>query len=271
MSRRTVTTLLIIDPQLDFCEPKKGTLYVPGAETSMGRLAKMIETFGSRIDQIIVTLDSHQPLHIANPPWWRDSAGNNPPPFTVIVPDDPTWFPARPDSYTQGWSKKYLHTLKRPHTIWPEHCIIGTEGHAITHPLQEALHDWARRRLTTINMVTKGSNPYTEHFGAFHAEVPDPNDPSTQLNTALVQVTEDSDRILCAGEALTHCLMTSLEQLIKGFQDPKAVSKMELLTDASDPIPDPPAYPGLFSSPLKQFLNTARAAGLRETTTTAAF
>lgn len=273
--KRNLVTLLIIDPQVDFCDPKKGTLYVPGAESSIGRLAKMIETYGSRIDQVIVTLDSHQPMHISNPPWWRDADGNHPPPFTIIEPDDPKWRPTLQDAETQAWSKNYVRALRKggrfPHTIWPEHCLIGTDGHAVAHPLQSVLHDWARRRLTTINMVTKGSNPYTEHFGAFHAEVPHPKDPGTQLNTGLVQAIEDSSRILCAGEALTHCLMTSLQQLIGGFQDPEAVRKMELLTDAADPIPDPPSVPDLFSGALKQFLSTARAAGLRETTTTTAF
>lgn len=275
---RPKTTLLIIDPQYDFCSPK-GALSVPGAEASMARLAKMIEAHAADIDQIIVTLDSHQELHIANPLWWRDSSGNAPSPFTLITAADVRagkWHPARPDNRTQTWSLQYLDELEKggkfPHTIWNPHCLIGTEGHAVTHPLQEALYNWARRKLNTINFVTKGSNPFTEHFGAFRAEVPDPRDPGTQLNTDLVHAIEQGgSRILCAGEALTHCLMTSLSQLISAFQDPAAVSKMELITDAADPIPDPPVAPGLFSGALSKFLADARRAGLKETTTLTAF
>lgn len=276
-ARKPITTLLIIDPQYDFCSPR-GALSVGGADASMDRLSKMVETNLSDIDQIVVTLDSHQPLHIANPLWWRNAAGDHPAPFTLITAADMragTWRPTRPDAHTHQWSLSYLEALEKggryPHTIWNPHCLIGTEGHAVTHPLQEALYHWASRRLSTVTFVTKGSNPWTEHFGAFRAEVPDPNDPSTQINTQLVNVIEQSDRILCAGEALTHCLMHSLKDLIGAFQDPKAVGKMTLLTDAADPIPDPPSVPGLFSGALKQFLASAHGSGLKTATTLTAF
>ena len=39
MSKRI--ELLVIDPQVDFCDPK-GALYVPGAEHDMKRLSAMI-------------------------------------------------------------------------------------------------------------------------------------------------------------------------------------------------------------------------------------
>ena len=35
--------LLIIDPQNDFCSPDKGSLFVPGADQDMLRLATMVD------------------------------------------------------------------------------------------------------------------------------------------------------------------------------------------------------------------------------------
>ena len=69
----TKVELLIIDPQVDFCDPKVGALYVPGAEHDMNRLAAMIRRLNNKIDDIHVTLDSHHLIHIAHPIFWKDS------------------------------------------------------------------------------------------------------------------------------------------------------------------------------------------------------
>lgn len=61
------TALLIIDTQFDFCNPK-GTLYVPGAENDVERIAQLIANFGEHINQIFVTLDTHRVLDIAHRP-----------------------------------------------------------------------------------------------------------------------------------------------------------------------------------------------------------
>ena len=75
--------LLVIDPQKDFCDPT-GALYVKGAEKDMERLAAMVDKNGDKIDDIRVTLDSHQKIHIAHPICWQDAKGNHPAPFTII-------------------------------------------------------------------------------------------------------------------------------------------------------------------------------------------
>ncbi len=72
--------LLIIDPQVDFCDPM-GALSVPGAATNRTRLAP-------KLDAIHVTLDSHHFGDIAHPIFWKDSAGNHPAPFTHVSPHD---------------------------------------------------------------------------------------------------------------------------------------------------------------------------------------
>jgi nicotinamidase-related amidase len=87
-----------------------------------------------------------------------------------------------------------------------------------------------------VDFVTKGSNPWTEHFSAVQAEVPDPEDPSTQVNTRFIQTLETADIILLAGEALSHCLANTVRDVARSFSDPKYVQKLILLTDASSNV-----------------------------------
>ena len=80
--------LLIIDPQVDFCDPQKGTLYVAGAERDVARLARMIHRIAPKLADIHVTLDSHHLVDIAHPIFWRDGHGQPPAPFTLVSADE---------------------------------------------------------------------------------------------------------------------------------------------------------------------------------------
>lgn len=233
--------LLIIDPQKDFCNPH-GSLYVTGAEKDMERLARLVDRLQGRIDDIHITLDSHRMVDISHPGWWRDSGGRKPAPYTQITAAEVRagkWTTTIPAARTR--SLAYLEELevrgRYPHVIWPEHCLIGDEGHNVSSVLAASVHEWEQRRFSMADFVTKGSNPWTEHFSAVQAEVPDPADPTTQVNTGLIHTLEDADVILLAGEALSHCLANTVRDVASHFADPTFVSKMVLLTDASTSVP----------------------------------
>jgi nicotinamidase-related amidase len=232
--------LLVIDPQRDFCNPN-GSLFVAGADKDMDRLATMVRRLNRKLDDIHVTMDSHRKVDISHPMWWKDSAGKHPSPFTMITVSDVEsgrWTTTQPGAYTR--SLKYLRALdagkRYPHVIWPEHCLIGDEGHSLHAGLSEALHEWEHNRFAMVEFVTKGSNPWTEHFSAIQAEVPDPEDPSTQVNTGLIRTLEEADIVLLAGEALSHCLANTARDIVKNFVDPKYTKKLVLLTDASSNV-----------------------------------
>src|SRR5689334_15719595 len=90
--------LVIIDPQVDFCDPA-GALSVPGAEADIHRLAQMIARIAPKLDDIHVTLDSHRLIDVAHPVFWKDSSGRHPEPFTIITAADVEagrWTPALP-------------------------------------------------------------------------------------------------------------------------------------------------------------------------------
>jgi nicotinamidase/pyrazinamidase len=233
--------LLIIDPQNDFCDPS-GSLYVPGADEDMKRLSDFINRISSKIDDIHVTVDSHHLFDVAHPMYWKDSSGNNPQPFTIITDADVKsgkWH-ASVESERE-WSIKYTEGLsaqanKFPLCIWPYHCIIGSPGHNIYPPIFDSLSKWEKEQVAISDIVTKGSNYKTEHYGGLMAEVVDPDDPGTQLNTSLIQTLQTADMIVCAGEALSHCLATTLTQVIENFGDDNA-KKLVLLEDCMSPVP----------------------------------
>ncbi len=233
--------LLIIDGQYDFCDPA-GALYVPGAERDMERVASMIRKGKDKINDIRATMDSHRFLHIAHPVWWVDEEGSHPAPFTVITVDDvrgrsPKWRACNPGF--QQRSVEYVEKLEGSGryclTIWPPHCLIGSRGHQIYEPLYEALHEW-EAGFAAVDYVTKGVNMFTEHYSAVRADVEDPGDHSTLLNTGFIRKLQEADRIGITGEALSHCVANTVRDVAEQFGEDQ-IKKFVLLEDASSPVP----------------------------------
>ena len=263
MSKRI--EVLIIDPQIDFCNPQKGALYVPGAEHDMTRLARMIRRLKDKIDDIHVTLDSHHFIHIAHPIFWKDSHGNHPPVFTTITTaevENGKWTTAQPGLYRRAldYVRKLEQNGRFALTIWPPHCLIGSPGHAVFPELFAALQEW-EQRFAFVDYVTKGSNLMTEHYSAVQADVPDPGDPATQINTRLIQTLQQADLIAIAGEARTHCLANTVRDIANNFGDDTFIKKLVLLTDASSDIPG-------FETHAQDFLKEMTARGMQLSTTT---
>jgi nicotinamidase-related amidase len=239
MSKRV--ELLIIDPQVDFCDPDRGALYVPGAEADMRRLAAMVRRLRDKIDDVHVTLDSHHFIHIAHPVFWKDARGQHPPAFTRITRqevEDGVWSPTVPGLYRRAleYVRKLEQNGRYELTVWPPHCLIGSPGHTVFPELFDALTSW-EGRFACVDYVTKGSNVLTEHYSAVQADVPDPSDVSTQINTRLIQTLERADVVAVAGEARTHCLANTVRDIANNFGDDRLVSKLVLLTDAASDIP----------------------------------
>lgn len=256
--------LLVIDPQVDFCDLARGALYVPGADDDMRRLAAMIRRLKPKLDDIHVTLDSHHFIHIAHPIFWKDSRGHHPPPFTRIARaevEEGVWTPTVPGMYRRAL--EYVRRLEQNGryelTVWPPHCLIGSPGHAVFPELFAALTEW-ETRFAFVDYVTKGSNILTEHYSAVQADVPDPSDASTQINTRLIQTLERADLIAIAGEARTHCLANTVRDIADSFGDDSFVSKLVLLTDAASDIPG-------FETHAQDFMSEMAARGMQLSTT----
>lgn len=265
--------LLIIDPQNDFCNPT-GSLYVGGAENDMSRLAKFINRVGDKLYDIHVTLDSHRLVDIAHPIFWVDGNNNNPDPFTIISYDDVrngVWKAKNPGY--QSRASNYVKTLESnqryPLCIWPPHCLIGGLGHNVVPELHEALCMWEEKNFANVDFVTKGSNPFTEHYSGVQADVPDPTDPSTHLNTGLISTLQEADIIILSGEARSHCLANTVKDIADKFDSEgniEYVKKMVLLTDATSDVGDLPGST-MFKDMGESFVSEMCGKGMQVSTT----
>lgn len=283
--------LFVIDPQGSFCnvvDPSEqqivhdGELCVQGANGDMNRLADFLNRSQDLFNDVHVTLDSHHSVHIAHPIWFKDSVGNHVQPFTLmshdngvikgvnaITQEDLGEFKCTAPSLTK-WTTDYLDSLKSQgrylHCIWPYHCLIGTPGHNIVADFKNALINWERKNFATINMVTKGSNPKTEHFSAVKAEVVDPHDSTTHLNTNFINLIMDADEILIAGEALSHCVAWTIEDIANQFSNgtlgdkDEFIRKCVLLQDCSSSVTG-------FEQMGDDFVKRMSARGMKLTTT----
>jgi len=264
---------LVIDPQNSFCHPAEGELYVPGAEKDAERLAKLIGKLLHEIDDIHVTLDTHHEMDVAHPIFWLNQKGEHPSPFTQISKGDVIngiWRPFNPKLPCPPYGTlldrmiDYVTKLEENGryqlTIWPPHCRIGTPGHNVVEPLREAFRKWELTRYAMIDYVTKGSNIFTEHYSGVEADVPDPEDPTTHVNTRLIETLEKADVIVFSGEASSHCVASTIRDIVKNFGE-ETVKKCVLLEDAMSPVPG-------FEQIADDFFQEMKNKGMQITTTT---
>ena len=250
--------LLIIDPQNDFMDIAGAALPVKGAAQDMARLAGLIDRAGPRIAQITVTLDSHHSVGIERPSMWRQADGSPVLPFSQIsatdvrsgryAPRDPHALP-RALAYLDALETGGRYTLM----IWPVHCEIGSWGHNVEDTVRAAYNRWEVAKLRHVRKVLKGMNPWTENYSALQAEVPDPQDPGTQLNSELIAQLDEAGRILIAGEASSHCVRATTEHLADSLPSGR-VDKLVLISDCMSPVTG-------FEAQAEAFLDTMRRRG----------
>ncbi|MGL4986384.1 MAG: hypothetical protein ACRC5H_04505 [Treponemataceae bacterium] len=210
--------LLIIDPQNDFCSPK-GSLYVEGAKDDCKKLSSFIEKNVDNIDEIYVSLDTHCFSHIFFRNFWVNKNNEHPLPFTTISFDqivDEQWLPVDRSlvEYAKYYTKKLAVTQRHVLTIWPNHCIQGSWGHHVEESVQKALMQWSsKKNQKDITYVIKGLSAKTEHYSIIKAEVDDFNQANTRINIPLLNELDKNDLIYIAGQALSHCVLNSIEDM----------------------------------------------------------
>jgi nicotinamidase-related amidase len=268
------THLLVIDPQNDFCDlppawrpadPLTGAALAPalpvaGAHADLLRVADLIRAAGAALTAITVTLDSHQRLDIAHPGFWQRGDGGAVPPFTPVTAREVRAGAFRPRAaaalprtlaYLDELEARGRYTLM----VWPVHCEIGTWGHDVHAAVHAAYAEWEERTLRSVRKVTKGENPWTEHYSAVQAEVPCDDDPRTQLDTALLAGLDRADCLLVAGEAGSHCVRATTEHVVAHLPGGRP-ERIVLLTDCMSPV-------GGFEAAQAGFLDDMRRLGVR--------
>ncbi|MDR3213733.1 MAG: cysteine hydrolase [Azoarcus sp.] len=265
MTRKTVH-LLIIDPQNDFCDLPEAecsgnvpTLPVPGAHADMLRLAALIDQGGKGIAAITVTLDSHYRLDIAHPGFWQRADGGALAPFTQIHANDVKAGAFRPRAANMLLRViTYLDALEAAgrhiHMVWPVHCELGAWGHNAHEAVRRAYNRWEDATSSNAEKILKGLYPLTEHYSAIRAEVPDPASPDTLTHNALLDRLANADEILVAGEASSHCVKATVEDV--ATYRPDTAKRIVLLADCMSPVTG-------FADAQKEFFDDIRQRGAR--------
>ena len=252
--------LLLIDVQNTFCLPdfelfvggKSGT----GAIDDNIRLCEFIYRHLGSITEIIPTMDSHTAMQIFHPIFWLNDTGEHPEPATMISlaeVEQGIWKVNRnlAHSLTKGdidklerhalhYVQKLSNDGKYPLTIWPYHSMLGGIGHALVSAVEEAVffHSIARKSPTSFEL--KGDNPLTENYSVLSPEVLDTAGgvAIAQKNTSLIQKLIDFDTLIVAGQAKSHCVAWTIENLLTEINslDPNLAQKVYLLEDCMSPV-----------------------------------
>lgn len=249
-----------IDPQRSFGNVN-GELYVPGADKDMERLGHVVETVD--FDDVIITLDSHEFLHISHPIWFKFADEEeicHPEPFTRMCIENGEIVGYMQDKCVgqfkttieslQKWTVEYIQKLTDkgiPHIIWVPHCIMGTKGHNIVPSFMKGVLAWERKRIVAGKKarafkIMKGRSIYTEHFSAIRPVVRVPFDAEkTGINNKLLDrlSLHSITDIVVGGEAWNFCVGSSLTDIVKlcGWRL-KVAKKIILLTDGTSEVPN---------------------------------
>jgi nicotinamidase-related amidase len=251
--------LLLVDIQNTFCIPEF-ELYV-GGRTGTGavddnrRLCKFIYRNLGMITQIIPTLDTHRAMQVFHSLFWINDLGEHPQPYSQITVEDVMngrW-KADPEAlhnlgipldygqrYLQHYAKALRQSGKYDLTVWPYHAMLGGIGHALVSSVEEAIFFHSIARHSQPEFHIKGSNPLTEHYSVLGPEVNKGPDGETvaEVDDALAEELLRFDATIIAGQAKSHCVAWTIEDLLAGplKRESALASKIYLLEDCTSPV-----------------------------------
>ena len=292
--------LLLIDLQKDFCFPT-GTLYVGGRSGNGAiednvRIAEFIYRNLGILSYITPTMDTHFPFQIFFGSCWTNQEGNELQMHTMVdLADDGTlvntdpagnvlhenvlphprvakalakgnysWLCAQWKFYCEQLAKAGKYKLY----LWPPHCMLGSDGHALAGVIQEARLFHAYVRGVENMPQIKGGNFYTENYSIFEPEVLGCFNggqlPGVQKNTKLFETLVSGDAIVIAGQAKSHCTAWTIDHLLRDIlaQDPSLAKKVYLLEDCASNVVVPNMVGGSpdFLNPVADFTDAGDAA-----------
>lgn len=224
-----------IDIQNDFIDG--GSLGVPGSKKDIENILKFIYRNMEKITDIMVSLDTHEPMQIFHPAWWVDEDGNHPEPYTTITAEEVKagkWRAVRFPEESLDYVVNLEKLGKKQLVIWPYHCIEGTFGHALEGQFANMIYFHSVVRKTNVKRIVKGLVPLTEMYGIFRPEY----SKEDLVNRELLEEVAGYDKIIIAGEAKSHCVMESLIQLLEYFKEHEiSGEKIYVLEDCTCSIP----------------------------------
>ena len=261
--------LLLIDVQKDFCHPE-GALFVAGrsgrsAVDDSRRVAEFIYKNLDVLTAITTTMDTHFSHQIFFPSFWVDREGRPLASHRVITTRDVDAGEARPNPAVAKWLcggnytwltkqvRHYCEELEKAGKytlyLWPPHCLLGSDGHALAGVVQEArlFHSYVRGAQSWVEV--KGGNPLTENYSVLSPEVLSRFDgqPLGQKNTLFLKTLLAADAVIIAGQAASHCVKSSIDDILGEIAsvDTALAKKIYLLTDCMSAVTVPDGKGGL--------------------------
>lgn len=275
--------LIAVDTQNTFCMPGF-ELFVGGvsgkdAVDDSRRLCEFIYRNLSSITQIVATLDTHFTAQVFHPIFFINNRGEHPSPYTEISVDDiesgkwefnesigPSlnFEPGFGQRHLRHYVKTLAKTGRYKLTIWPYHAILGSIGHALVPAFEEAVFFHSIVRLSQPELVTKGSNPLTEHYSILGPEIQTDPDGKKLLSDddKFLKKLSVFDVVILAGQAKSHCMAWTIADLIKKAKDinPMLVRKIFILDDCTSSV----VVPGIvdFSEETERTFKQFKLAGV---------
>jgi len=255
--------LLLIDVQKDFCFPE-GSLYVAGrsgtgAIDDSRRIAELVYRNLGVLTEITTTMDTHLAYQIFFPSFWLDKDDAPLTAHRVVTSDQIAAGEVRPNPAMAKWlcggnytwlCKQALHYTKELERagkyqlyLWPPHCLLGSDGHALAGIVHEARLFHAFARTSQSSVEVKGGNPLTENYSVLRPEVLSRFDGAAlaQRNTQFVETLLAADAVVIAGQAASHCVKSTIDDLLGEIaaQDPALAKKVYLVTDCMSAVTVP--------------------------------
>jgi len=237
-----------IDCQVGFSTPG-ASLFVPGAVEDTSRTIEWLYRNLDKITQVAFSLDTHRVFQIFHPAWWIDEDGKHPGPFTPITTKDVKdgkWKPVMHPVECLEYVKKLETSGKYILTIWPYHTLLGGVSHALVPALMEAAMFHSLVRNAQTHFETKGTHAMTENYSVMSPEVRELGGQSVgTFNAAFFKMLMEFDRVYVFGQAKSHCVLSTLKDMQEHIAkvDPKLMSKIYVLEDATSPVPAPAIDP----------------------------
>ena len=259
---RIRVALIAVDVQNTFCIPGF-ELYVggrsgQGAVQDNRRLVEFVYRNLHNISQISITLDTHQAIQVFHSIYLVNSRGEHPSPLTQITVEmiaRGDWSFNSDIAPSLGISAQYgqeqlLYYVQQLHvqgkydlTIWPYHAMLGSMGHALVPAFEQAVFFHTLARYSQPEILVKGDDPLTESYSAVGPEVL--TDSYGELighrRQTLFQKVLHYDVVIIAGQAKSHCVAWTVEDLLHDFhrKNPDLAHKIYLLEDCSSPVVAP--------------------------------
>lgn len=250
--------LIGIDFQNDFVLPDAslvaegepyGSLSVPGSKGDIERFTRFIYNNFEKITRIMLSVDTHYPHQIFHRTMWRDADGNPVAPYTLIDPDAIASGKYRFVGGNPRTAEDCIKTLaaagKGGVFIWPDHCIIGTTGWQLETQLMQMAHFHSAARNVKPIIGFKGTDTYSEMYGILEPEYNPNRIVTKQILDAIASFDPSSgdmqevkwDKIIIGGEAGSHCLLESTNQILKRFKGhPEIIQRVYVLEDCTSPV-----------------------------------